>query len=101
MATRAACDRFEADGPPSLKHEAQRMRTLGPADVAKLAAQLGERIDVPQHLRVIASQLHARAQGLNPGQRGEASTGRGRKGTGVEGWWTVPPLADTKANRPA
>ena len=34
-------------------------------------------------------------------KRYDPSTGRGRKGTGIEGWWTVPPLSDSKANRPA
>ena len=69
--------------------------------MARLAAQLAERIDVPQPLRVVASALHAKAQALNPGQRGEASSGRGRRATGVEGWWTVPPQQDTKTSRPA
>ena len=60
-----------------------------------------QRIDVAQPLRVLAQQLHAKAEALNPGKRGEPPTGRGRQGTGVEGWWTVPPVADTKAQRVA
>ena len=36
------------------------------------AAQLAERIDVPQSLRVLANALHQKAQALNPGRRGES-----------------------------
>ena len=72
----------------------------GRSAIAEKAARLAERIDVPQRVRVIAAGLHAKANALNPGERGEASTGRGRAGSGIEGWWTLPPQPDTKVQRP-
>jgi hypothetical protein len=101
-AATAAADRFEADAPtPALREEAGSLRALGPCEVATLARRLSERIDVPRPLREVAAQLHGKAQALNPGKRYEPCTGRGRKGTGIEGWWTVQPISDSKVNRAA
>lgn len=83
----------------SFAEAAQQLRSLGPCAIAELAATLAQRIDVPQPLRVQAHALHAKALALSPGTIGEPPTGRGRRGVGIEGWWTVPPLPDTKANR--
>lgn len=98
QAVRAAASRIEAEA-PFLQAEVGDMRLSGPAAVSALAGRLAERIDVPQPLRILAGQLRAKAEALNPGQRGEPSTGRGRLGTGVEGWWTLPPVSDSKAQR--
>ena len=99
-AATACAERFASEAPTeALRLEGAKMHGLGASQLSKLASQLAERIDVPQQLRVAASQLHVKAQALNPGQRDEPSTGRGRKGTGVEGWWTIPPVSDNKASR--
>lgn len=82
--------------------EAARLRGAAPVEVLEIATSLADRIDVPLPARQIAGALRARASALNPGERGEASgqtTGRGRKGTGIEGWWNVAPLSDAKTQR--
>ena len=96
----AAAPGLSASLRAELTQEAARLRSLGPCGIAELSASLAVRIDVPQPLRVAFSALHAKASAINPGQVGEASTGRGRRGAGVEGWWTLPPVAETKAQRP-
>ena len=97
-ATNAAAERFAAEGPPAIRDEIARLCTLGPAAISRLCLQLSERIDVPQPLRLLASQLHIKAQALNPGQRGNLATSRSRQGTTVaciEGWWNIPPASDS------
>ena len=99
-AARVAAERIAAEAPQIAELVAE-FSALGPCAIAEQSARLAERIDVPQAVRVIASHLHTKAMALSPGSRGEPLTGRGRAGTGVEGWWTIPPLADTKAQRQA
>jgi hypothetical protein len=87
---------------PQLRAAAEELSALGACEIAECTARLAERIDVPQSVRVLASQLHAKALALNPGERGEISgRERGRSGTGVEGWWGIAPQPDNKAHRQA
>ena len=99
-AARGAAERIAAAA-PQLESLVADFDALGPCAIAERTANLAQRIDVPQAARVLASQLHAKAMALSPGARGESSTGRGRAGTGIEGWWTIPPVVDTKAQRQA
>ena len=78
-----------------------KLPTLGGYDVATIAHSLSSRIDVPHHIRALSAQLHAKAQSLNPGQVGDPATGRGRRGVGIDGWWTIPPVSDSKTQRAA
>ena len=79
--------------------DAEQLRALGPRGAHELCSALAQRIDVPLALRQQAAGVAARAAALNPGERGEASRGRGRKGTGVEGWWTLPPKCEGRQSR--
>ena len=79
--------------------EAQEILHSGPRAVAEFTAVLSQRIDVPLATRQLATALHTKAQALNPGERDHPSTGRGRAGAGVEGWWTLPPKVDSAAKR--
>ena len=98
-AARGAAEAIAAEA-PQLTSLAQELTSLGPHDLAERTASLAERIDVSHAVRVLASQLHAKASALNPGRRGESPIGRGgRSGGGVEGWWTIPPMPDGKAQR--
>ena len=76
----------------TLSDAARALRCLGPREIAELAASLAQRIDVPQALRVQAHALHVKAIALSPGDVGDAPKER----DAIQGWWTVPPVQDTK-----
>ena len=85
--------------------EASELELIGPRGAAELAARIEQRIDVPQSLRVLAHEVCTCAQSLNPGDRrccgasGHAAGVRAARcdsSTRVQGWWTIPPQADTK-----
>ena len=99
-ATRAISAKI-ANEAPQLASMCDELNCSGASTIASLTARLMERIDVSQSVRVLAGQLHHKAMTLNPGQRGEAPSGRGRSGTGVEGWWTLQVLPDNKTTRQA
>lgn len=79
--------------------------------------QAAQRIDLSPPLKRMAHALHAKAQALNPGERGSAAavrlfgasggggasgTSRGAgatKGPSIAGWWTEIPQCDSKAHR--
>ena len=67
--------------------------------VAELASNLGQRIDAPAQARAVAAALHARSQALNPGERGGGASRRAHGDPRLEGWWTVPPVSESKARR--
>ena len=76
--------------------------------------QAAQRIDLAPHLKRMAHALHAKAQALNPGERGSAAAGRlfgvtsggssasggaATKDASITGWWTEIPQCDSKAHR--
>ena len=107
--TAAFADAIEAAEPEL----AAQLRRRGPRGVAELASSMAQRIDYSQELRRTAHALHAKAQALNPGERGTAERsaaaamfGGGGNGAsssstpeGIKGWWTVVPQCDSKAHR--
>ena len=81
----------------ALSDAARALRCLGPRETAELAASLAQRIDVPQALRVQAHALHVKAIALSPGEVGDAPNMAPKERDAIQGWWTVPPVQDTKA----
>ena len=81
----------------ALSDAARALRCLGPRETAELAASLAQRIDVPQALRVQAHALHIKAIALSPGEVGDAPNKAPKERDAIQGWWTVPPVQDTKA----
>ena len=93
-AVTAACAQLADDG---LAREAEALLHSGPREVAELARSMAERIDLPLPVKQLARALCAKAQALNPGERNQPPTGRGRAGVGVEGWWSIPPKCESGA----
>ena len=93
-AVSAACAQLVADG---LASEAEALQHSGPRQVAELARSMAQRIDLPLPTKQLAKTLSTKAQALNPGEREQPPTGRGRAGVGVEGWWSIPPKCESGA----
>lgn len=80
-----------------LRREAEELRHGGPRRAAEVASAIAQRIDLPLSAKQLAHSLHTKAQALNPGERDNPSKGRGRAANGVEGWWTIPPVAESSS----
>jgi hypothetical protein len=46
---------------------------------------------------VQAHALHVKAIALSPGEVGDAPNMAPKERDAIQGWWTVPPVQDTKA----